>query len=158
MSRQSMTSASTESSTATIVPEYGVHNLRLSDVCSFIDGHKSLQSAAIVTTECYSEPAGAVTHRFLVLELRRPGRKNIWLRLDRRRGEGISLLRFFALSGETKANDRVRTMNYLSHTIQATKHMMVHDRHSYPPIKTYLLVRRHVKIGRCSGHRLHSTS
>lgn len=91
--------------------------MSLEDVCSYIDENRSLQTAEIISTECYCEPAGAVTHRFLVFELRRPRRKATWLRLDRRRGEGVSLPRFLTLSGVTKANDRVRA-GYIQLNIQ----------------------------------------
>lgn len=77
-------------------------------MCQYIDDHKSLQKAEIVSAECYSVQSGAVTHRFIVLELRREGRKDVFLRLDRRRGENVSVLRFIAVAGVTKANDRVR--------------------------------------------------
>lgn len=111
MSKASLLSVSTTSSLSTVstaVPKYGVIDLSLADVCNYIDDHRSLQTAEIVSTECYSQPAGAVTHRFIILELRRQGRKDVWLRLDRRRGENVSLFRFLAVSGITKANDRVR--------------------------------------------------
>lgn len=82
-------------------------DLSLADVCIHIDAHPSLRAAEIVSTECYALRAGAVTHRFVVLELRRQGRKDVWLRLDRRRGEKVSIFRFLSASGITDANDRV---------------------------------------------------
>jgi len=91
---------------ATAVPRLGVMDLSLSDTCKYISDHPSLQEAEIVSTECYVQNLGGVMHRFLLLELRRANRKDVWLRLDRRRGGNVSLLRFFALSGVTKANDR----------------------------------------------------
>lgn len=90
------------------MPLYGVLDLSLADVCNHIDGHSSLRSAKIVSTECYAMKAGAVMHRFVILELRREGRKDVWLRLDRRRGNKVSFFRFLAASGITQANDRVR--------------------------------------------------
>lgn len=104
-SKLSLASVSTVS---TAIPKYGVIDLSLRDVCRYIDDHKSLRTAEIVSTECYSDKGGAVTHRFLILELQREGRKDVWLRLDRQRGENVSVLRFLAVSGVTKANDRVR--------------------------------------------------
>lgn len=94
---------------ATAVPRIGKIDLTLSEFCDYIEDHSSLQRAKIVATECYSENAGAVTHRFLVLELRRENRKDVYLRLDRRRAEGTSLFKFITASGSTKANDRVTT-------------------------------------------------
>lgn len=99
MSRSSIVSA---------VPRRGVIELSLADVCHYIDDHESLQAVQIISTECYTMPAGAVTHRFVILELPRPGRKDVWLRLDRRRGEGVSIMRVLSVSGVTRANDRVR--------------------------------------------------
>lgn len=96
------------SSASSVVPKYGIIDFSLADVCRYIDDHKSLQTAEVISTECYSEKKGAATQRFLILELRRPGRKDIWLRLDRRKGENAPLFRFLALSGVTKTNDRVR--------------------------------------------------
>lgn len=91
------------------VPSY-VIELTLNNVCDYIDHNDSLRTAEIISTECYRQQAGAVRHRFIILELQRHGRKGEWLRLDRRRGEGVSILQFFAGSGTTKANDRVRCM------------------------------------------------
>lgn len=111
MSRSSTLSISTVTSVNTVstdVPIVGVLDLSLAEVCHYIDTYGSLQTAEIVSTECYSARAGAVTHRFVVLELRRPRRKNVWLRLDRRRERGVSLFKFLAAAGVTEANDRVR--------------------------------------------------
>lgn len=91
----------------TAVPQVGSIDLPLAKLCTYVDEQQSLQCAQIMATECYSQSSGAVTHRFLLLELRREGRKDIWLRLDRRRGEGTSLLKFLSSVGITKANDRV---------------------------------------------------
>lgn len=90
------------------MPMYGILDLSLADVCDYIDGHSSLRAAEITATECYAVKAGAVMHRFIVLEVHREGRKGVWLRLDRRRGEKVSIFRFLAASGTTQANDRVR--------------------------------------------------
>ncbi|KAF8308155.1 hypothetical protein DL93DRAFT_2221274 [Clavulina sp. PMI_390] len=98
------TRASTHSAS---VPQFGVLECSLSDFCNYVDANLSLQTAEIISTECYTQSAGAVTHRFVVLELRRPNRRNAWLRLDRRRGKNVSILRFLAVSGVTVANDRL---------------------------------------------------
>lgn len=89
------------------MPSVGVVDLSLTHVCDRIDAHSSLRAAQILSTECYAVKAGAVMHRFIVLELRHQDRKDVWLRLDRRRGEKVSLLQFLAASGMTQANDRV---------------------------------------------------
>lgn len=82
-------------------------DLSLSDLCKYIKDHRSLQDAEIISVECYAQNVGAVTHRFLVLELRRADRKGVWLRLDRRRDANVSIIKFLVFSGVTKANDRV---------------------------------------------------
>ncbi|KAF8306153.1 hypothetical protein DL93DRAFT_2232698 [Clavulina sp. PMI_390] len=93
-------------STATFFSRIGVIELSLADVCHFIDDGAALRDARIVSVNGYREPAGPVAHRFIVLHLHRSQRKDIWLRLDRRRGQGISLFKFVMGSGVTKANDR----------------------------------------------------
>ncbi|KAF8309238.1 hypothetical protein DL93DRAFT_2231111 [Clavulina sp. PMI_390] len=105
-SRESSMSSSSTSTKGTVMPQYGVMKLSLEDLCEYIRLHRTLQVASIVKSECYFEVAGPVLHRFLILELRREGRKVIWLRLDRRRGEKISLIKFLSASGVTKANDQ----------------------------------------------------
>ena len=101
----------------TVVPSLGVMDLSLSDVCKYISDNRSLQNAEIISTECYAEKQGGVTHRFLVLELRRANRKDVWLRLDRRRGAGVSLFKFVAFSGVTQANDRVSLQFWMRETM-----------------------------------------
>ena len=63
-----------------------VWNLSVSQLCDVIKQHRSLRRAEILSTECYTEYTGRVVHRFLLLELHREGRKDIWPRLDRRPG------------------------------------------------------------------------
>lgn len=60
-------------STSTDVPNFGVLDCSLDEVCSYIDAYKSLHTADIVYTESYAEWTGTVTPRFVILELRRPG-------------------------------------------------------------------------------------
>lgn len=59
-------------------------------------------------TEGYAERSGVILHRFLVLELKREDKKPIYLRLDRRLGEGVSRMTLLRASGVTSANDTVR--------------------------------------------------
>ena len=73
----------------------------------YVNQLTELQEARIVATEEYAEAGGTVTHRFLVLELRRHNLKDAWLRLDGRRGENTSIWKFLRLSGVTEANDEV---------------------------------------------------
>ena len=93
--------------TTGIVPEIGRIVLTLAELCSYVDVHRPLQLARIVSTACYAEDAGSVIHRFLVIELHMPGRKTIWLRLDRRMANNVSFWDFLKASGETAANDAV---------------------------------------------------
>ncbi|KAF8308162.1 hypothetical protein DL93DRAFT_2159209 [Clavulina sp. PMI_390] len=96
----------TQTTVHTVVPQSGTILLSLRAVCDYVDKEETLQTAAIISSECYAETSSAVTHRFVVLELYRPRRKGIWLRLDRRRGENVSTGRFLATFGITKANDQ----------------------------------------------------
>ncbi|KAF8320416.1 hypothetical protein DL93DRAFT_2164033 [Clavulina sp. PMI_390] len=98
-------------SASTFFSHFGLIEFTLADVCGFIDESRALQGAQVISFEGYSEPAGVVTHRFVVLHLRRDGRKDIWMRLDRRRGQGVSPSRFLFGSGTTQANDRVGTIS-----------------------------------------------
>lgn len=97
----------TVTSAGSVVPELGILHLSLHDLCMYISNHRCLRKATILSTQCYYHNAGVVIHRFLLLELHRENRKNIWVRLDRRRGEGVSLFSFMLTSGVTKANDTV---------------------------------------------------
>jgi hypothetical protein len=58
------------STVATAVPRLVVIELSLSDLCKYIGDHRSLQEAEIISTECYAQNLGGVTHRFLLFELR----------------------------------------------------------------------------------------
>ncbi|KAF8289118.1 hypothetical protein DL93DRAFT_1163770 [Clavulina sp. PMI_390] len=102
-------STATIASVATFFPRFGAIELSLADVCSFISEGAALRGAHIISVKGYCEPAGPVLHRFVVLHLRRVQRKDIWLRLDRRRGQGVSAFRFVFASGDTQANDKVST-------------------------------------------------
>lgn len=85
----------------------GIIGLSLPQLCDSISQHRSLQQAEIVCSEGYAVRAGAVIHRFLVLQLRRARRKMIWLRLDRLRSTKVSPLGFLRAGASTPANDTV---------------------------------------------------
>ncbi|KAF8300169.1 hypothetical protein DL93DRAFT_577634 [Clavulina sp. PMI_390] len=89
------------------LPTTGAIELSLSEFCAYVDERRSLQRATIVAVEGYHQTIGIVKHRFALLEISRKAQKNIWLRLDRRRGKGVSVLRFVAARGKTMANDVV---------------------------------------------------
>jgi hypothetical protein len=103
LSRLRVFSAASENS----VDQYGAVVLSLPQLCDVIDRHRSLQRAEIVSTEGYVERLGAITHRFLVLLLRRQGRKPVYLRLDRRLGRNTSTFHLLRSNGSTPANDVV---------------------------------------------------
>jgi len=79
--------------------------LLLSEFCSLVAKHQSLQSADILTTEAHIQQIGAITHRFLLLEIRRSSGQPIWLRLDRRTGR--NLFRVIVGIGSVPAHDIV---------------------------------------------------
>ena len=85
----------------------GVWGLSVSQLCDVVKQHRSLRRAEILSTECYTESTGRVVHRFLVLELHREGRQDIWLRLDRRPGSSVP--RLLLKAGTVPAKDTVRT-------------------------------------------------
>jgi hypothetical protein len=97
------------STVATVVPAFGKVVFELADLCRYIEPHPSLQAATVIATELYSEAGLVYKHRFLILELRRPGRKTVYLRLDRRRDETTFIVRFILNLGKTKANDEVHS-------------------------------------------------
>lgn len=71
-----------------------------------IKRHRSLQEARIVQADSYRS-SGPAQHRFIVLQLEREAREQIWLRIDRQRDMKRSLLNFALNVGTTPANDRV---------------------------------------------------
>jgi len=81
----------------------------LKGFCSFVDSHRPLQLSKIVSIACYAEGSGCITHRFLVIEVRMPGRETIWLRLDRTMARKVSSFQLVIASGATVANDMVCT-------------------------------------------------
>lgn len=81
----------------------------LTNLTQLISQHTALYQATIIATECYTQPIRlGVLHRFLMMELTRPGKKSIWLRVDRRRSAKVGALRFVLAGGSTPANDTVR--------------------------------------------------
>lgn len=81
----------------------------LSILCDYIHDHKSLASAEIMSASTYTQRSKMlVKHRFLLLHLRRKGKKEVYLRLDRLRSEELSAAGFVAAGGQVAANDIVR--------------------------------------------------
>lgn len=80
----------------------------LSHLIHLISKYTALYHATIVSAECWSQPIRlGILHRFLLMELARPGKRTIWLRLDRRRAVNSSTLGFLGAGGSTSANDTV---------------------------------------------------
>jgi hypothetical protein len=78
----------------------------LVDLCDqVIEKYIWLQTARIISTSCYYLDRNFIRHRFLILQLQRLGKKDIWMRIDRKAGLGIfSLVR---KGGKTRATDTV---------------------------------------------------
>lgn len=103
-----MTSRLSIKSTLTFIPHNGGFGGQLSHLCSLIGSYSALQNARIISAECHTESiALKIVHRFLILELMREGKKNIWIRLDRRRAKILGTLRFLRNHATTPANDTV---------------------------------------------------
>lgn len=83
------------------------HTIALRILCDVISKHRSLQAAQIVKLEAYKRFSGGVTHRYIVLELEREGRQQVWLRVDRRRYKEENMIRFIARGTRSRANDQV---------------------------------------------------
>lgn len=71
-----------------------------------IEAHRSLQDARIIQVDSYQN-AKIPFHRFIILQLEREGRKQIWLRIDRRRDKTKTIGNFAWKAGTSPANDRV---------------------------------------------------
>lgn len=79
--------------------------------CDLIDQCASLERVKILSVECYRERSKfGVLHRALILHLRRSGRSDVWLRIDRLRSEKVSIPALAFRGGKTEANDVVRRL------------------------------------------------
>lgn len=100
-------------SAPTIIPaNAGGYGVKLKHLCQLITEYPSLQTAEIVKSECYARRIASlagveIVHRYLVLELRRKGKKPIWVRLDRTSDKAASRLHMVRSGGRTKDNDTV---------------------------------------------------
>ena len=90
----------------TVVETGVVMNLPHERLCTFIDTHRSMQGAEIVRSCTFVEKKRVAPHRCILLELHRPGRKNIWVRLERKPTSGAALV---SGKGKTSSNDVVNT-------------------------------------------------
>ncbi|KAF8290645.1 hypothetical protein DL93DRAFT_1086440 [Clavulina sp. PMI_390] len=107
MSTRSTISIKSFSSISALFQKDPVLKFPLATVCNFIDSQTSLENARIVSVDGYAEPVarGLVKHRFLLLCLQRPKKKDIWMRVDRRRDRSVSAMRF-ALAGQVVGQRR----------------------------------------------------
>lgn len=78
----------------------------LHSLLDVIKRHPSLQDARIVQADSYRR-AKLPRHRFIILQLEREGRDQIWLRIDRRRDKTRGFANFALNAGTSPANDRV---------------------------------------------------
>ena len=83
----------------------------LEHLCTFIDDHRSMRGAEIVNSRTYVERKIIAPHRCVVLELHKEGRKNIWLRLERKPTTRAALVLGM---GKTPANDVVNMTRIVS--------------------------------------------
>lgn len=103
-----MSSRLSMSSLATVLPIRGGYGGSLNHLIQLINSHTALYYATIASTECYSDSIiTGISHRFLLIELARSGKKTIWLRLDRRPSKMVGVVRFVRSAGSTPANDTV---------------------------------------------------
>lgn len=103
-----LTRVATRETMATFIPMDGAYGIPMVYLSRLIDDFPALRNAEIASSECWTAPIRfGVLHRFLVLELRREGRKSIWLRLERTRFKGDSAMKFIWQGGQTRANDIV---------------------------------------------------
>ncbi|KAF8306155.1 hypothetical protein DL93DRAFT_2101734 [Clavulina sp. PMI_390] len=82
--------------------------LPLTSLCDTIDNNFTMHDSRVVSITGYRESENPTTHRFIVLQLRsdETPTRDIWLRLDRRRGAGVSRLELLLFqSSVSKAND-----------------------------------------------------
>lgn len=83
-------------------------------VCNYIRDHRSLSNATIVSASTYAIWVRLVVkYRFLLLYLRRAGKKDVYLRLDRLRSEVNDLAAFMASGLQGPANDIVSSAFWL---------------------------------------------
>lgn len=112
-SARSFCSFKTTYSAATVIPSgAGGYGVPLEHLCRLITSYPSLQHAEIFASECYTKQivsflGFSIVHRYLVLELRREGKKTLWVRLDRTPDRAIGVLSMMRFRGNTKANDVV---------------------------------------------------
>lgn len=93
----------------------GCWALSLKELSKLVNESQSLANATVPRMYCHRR--GIFLHRFMVLMLERPGKKSIWLRVDRRTTGWRDLLGGF---GVTPANDTVCTPTLFptqSHTV-----------------------------------------
>ncbi|KAF8313658.1 hypothetical protein DL93DRAFT_2097689 [Clavulina sp. PMI_390] len=95
-SQLSLARTASISSTVTIL-QYGALQLSLSELCALILAVPSLARSEILSVEAYYQPINRFLHRFLVLHLSRHGKKDVFLRLDRRTNASRTKL-FFSSS------------------------------------------------------------
>lgn len=92
------------------VLSHGILVLKIDEFCDYIKANPPLQTAEIMSTETYSI-RGTVLHRFLVLKIGRRGKKDLWLRIERRPDKRVTQLGLVSRGFTTQADDTVRDDN-----------------------------------------------
>lgn len=88
----------------TVDPRSGVVKVAMDQLCELVEANDVLRTARIVSCATYASRGFIVTHRFVIMKLRRIDRKDTYLRIDRR---PASRSRLFRGMGTTPSNDEV---------------------------------------------------
>lgn len=104
LSSLSVASDVTTNSTNTVDPRSDPRKVALDKLCDLVNTDKSLRTARIVSCATYVRRGLFVTHRFVVMKLRRNDRKDTYIRIDRRPASRSRLIRGI---GTTISNDEV---------------------------------------------------
>lgn len=93
-----------KTSLGSCVPTVGKVDVSLVELRQLIDDYGSMQRATIVRSRTFVEKRRFAPHRCLIVDLYRPGRKDLWLRLERKPTSAKDLQKG---SGRTPSNDMV---------------------------------------------------
>lgn len=113
-----VSSSSPVSESARTIILSGVLCLTIDQLCELVKQEPELQNAEIVTTQTYAMRNSRIKHRFLLLEIYRPGKKTLWLRLDRRRDKKVTRAGLVSTAGTTDSCDQVSFMSIMVTTLK----------------------------------------
>jgi hypothetical protein len=87
---------------------YGMTHYSVATFAREIRGVQRWRTAQVVETECYTQRSVlGVTHRFLVLRVKRDGKKDLWIRLDRLVNPNVGVSGLLSRSCKTSPHDTV---------------------------------------------------